>query len=300
MIRLSFVIQETFSGGDILAKIKPTFALLPTTSYINMHYSSSLPCYKWSHYVKYAYPGCRGGWNSLLCNCFSARARARSLSIPMRDSAKEPFWPFPSSPSSSSSSSKSTTQSTLCTQTARAIAATLAFFQQLQDDFIPLAISGRREGRQFPRMSSLMSSLELGRFNKIKGANDFRGNCMNRLSTILRLSAFALSLSLSLSSTRIVGALRLIARALAKSGVGVGCGWRCLLALSVLFPKPKRPSLSFAAFLFPSGGAKWHSKEWIVNFVEIAVSPLFLPSFLPIRLGQIFFHHCTKNAHIAQ
>ena len=146
MIRLSFVIQETFSGGDILAKIKPTFALLPTTSYINMHYSSSLPCYKWSHYVKYAYPGCRGGWNSLLCNCFSARARARSLSIPMRDSAKEPFWPFPSSPSSSSSSSKSTTHSTLCTQTARVIAATLAFFQQLQDDFIPLAISGRKEG----------------------------------------------------------------------------------------------------------------------------------------------------------
>ena len=32
-----------------------------------------------------------------------------------------------------------------------------------------------------------------------------------------------------------------------------------------------KSSLSFAAFLFPSG-AKWHSKKWIVNSVQIVVS----------------------------
>ena len=43
---------------------------------------------------------------------------------------------------------------------------------QLQDDFISLAISGRQEGRQFPPISSPMSSLELGRFNAILQGTD--------------------------------------------------------------------------------------------------------------------------------
>ena len=65
---------------------------------------------------------------------------------------------------------------------------------------------------------------------------------LNRLHNILGLSAFSLSLSLSLS-TRIVGALRLIARALAKSGfgalvvVGDGRHGRSLC----LFYSPERP-----------------------------------------------------------
>ena len=51
--------------------------------------------------------------------------------------------------------------------------------------------------------------------NGVKGA--ILSANLSRLSTILSLSAF---------SPRIVGAPRLIARALAKSGAGVGCGWR--------------------------------------------------------------------------
>ena len=94
--------------------------------------SSHFPCYKGSlpYYVKYAYPGFRiGRWTMLppvLCNCFSATARAnqlrllaRSLSIPMHSGFSRRAVLAPSFPTlatslpslSSSSSSESPTRS---------------------------------------------------------------------------------------------------------------------------------------------------------------------------------------------
>ena len=78
----------------------------------------------------------------------------------------------------------------------------------------------------------------------------------------------------------VVRAPRLIARASTKSGTG---------SVQGLQAQSKRRGrgrgllpLSFAAFLFPScEGAKWHSKEWIVNFVVViaaALSASFFPS----------------------
>ena len=83
---------------------------------------------------------------------------------------------------------------------------------------------------------------------------------------------------LSPTPTKTVRAPRLIARASAKSGTGVGeRAVRVRRSVQGLQTQSKRRGrgrgllpLSFAAFLFPScEGAKWHSKEWIVNFVVV-------------------------------
>ena len=85
----------------------------------------------------------------------------------------------------------------------------------------------------------------------------------------------------------VVRAPRLIARASTKSGTGSVQG---LQAQSKRRGRGRGRGLlplSFAAFLFPScEGAKWHSKEWIVNFVVViaaALSASFFPS-LPLPL----------------
>ena len=99
----------------------------------------------------------------------------------------------------------------------------------------------------------------------------------------------------------VVRAPRLIARASTKSGTGVGerAARRSVQGLHA--PREGDGSrgrgllpLSFAAFLFPScEGAKWHSKEWIVNFVVVIAAapphsfPLPLCLSSPYSLGQI-------------